>query len=215
MRDCQKISRGRFLFLYRFRCFCALPLKGERGRGSGRGRAVISRRDGALRNRGERGGSSASGAPTGGKSCRGGVEPKAGDHREAMPVPRINGDPFAAAATSIFAEFLGTHRRRNKSGCPQSIRDSAGTIVSGIFERTMAASVAVRLRTKLVGSPNGPLYCERRIRGRGGHATPKPRLFARNDWARRRKRTGNTALDQEGQNRSTKQCLPARGSHEV
>lgn len=147
---------------------------------------------------------SPAGSPPAGRIIGGGVEPKAGDHREAVAVPSINGDPLAASATSILPKFLGTHRGWNKPRGAQGIRHSAGAVVAAVFERTMTAPKTVRLRAKLIRRPNGALHRERRIRGRGGHSTAKSRLFARNGGSRRRKRAGQTALDQKCQNRSAK-----------
>lgn len=135
------------------------------------------------------------GSPAAGRIIGSGVEPKAGDHREAVAVPGVNGDPLAASAISILPKFLGTHRGWNKPRRAQSIRHSAGAVVAAVFERTMTAAVTVRLRTKLIRRPNGAFHREGRIRGRGGHSTAKLRVFARNGGSRRRKRGGQTALD--------------------
>lgn len=144
------------------------------------------------------------GSPPAGRIIGGGVEPKAGDHREAVAVPSVNGDPLAASPTSILPKFLRAHRGWNKPRRAQCIRHGAGTVVAAIFEGTMTTPVTVRLRTKLIRRPNGALDGERRLRGRGGHSTAKSRLFARNGGSRRRKRAGQTPLDQKCQNRSAK-----------
>jgi len=154
-------------------------------------------------------------SPPARRVIRGGVEPKAGDHRKAVAVPSIHGNPFPSSAISKGPKFLRAHRGRNEAGGPQSVGNRAGTIVSAIIKRAVSTAVTVRLRPQLIGSPDGALHRERRFGGGGRHSTAKPGLLARYDWARGRERTGETVLDQERQNCSAQQCLSPRCSHGV
>ena len=96
---------------------------------------------------------------------RGSIESQPCNDGKSVTLTCIDGDPFAPAASTVFAELGRAHRRRDQTRCPEHIRNSAGTIVTDIIKRPVTATIAVRLRAKLICSPNCSLNRYRRFFG--------------------------------------------------
>ena len=122
---------------------------------------------------------------------RRGIESQPGYDGKGVPVPRIDGYPFATAAFSETAELRRTYRRADQTRCTEHVRDCTGTIVTGVIKRFVTPTVAVWLRAKSVRSPNRLLYFWRRFLGRSRLAgRVNARLLASDDWPRHRKNIG-------------------------
>ena len=106
------------------------------------------------------------------------VEPQPCNDGERVTLARINRDPFARAPLAIAAKLCRTHRRGDQTSRAQHVGDCAGTIVTVIIKRFVAATVPVSFMAKLVRGPDRPFYWERRILRRGRFPESKTRNFA-------------------------------------
>jgi hypothetical protein len=72
------------------------------------------------------------------------VESQSGYDSERVTFARVNGDPSPRAAFAIAAELGRADRRSEHPSRTENIRDRAGTIVSVIIKRFVAATVTIR-----------------------------------------------------------------------
>jgi hypothetical protein len=126
------------------------------------------------------------------------IESQPGNDGESVTLTCIDGDPFATAAATVFAELSRAHRRTDQPRCAEHIRDRAGTIVT--------AAIAIRLRAKLICGPNCSLYRYRRFFRRSCLTSrANARLFTYDNWSRRRKNVGDCQWNNQHKNSRAQQ----------
>lgn len=96
----------------------------------------------------------------------GGIKTQPGDYGKGVTVARIDRDPFATAASPKTSKLARAHRDLNQTCCGEGVGHRSGAIVTRVEKRSVAATPAIRLGTKLVGRPNRALHCQRRVRRR-------------------------------------------------
>ena len=119
---------------------------------------------------------------------RRGVQTQPCNNCECVTFARVDGDPFTGTALAVAAKLRRTHRRVNQTSCSEHIGDRAGTIVTVILKRFVTAAVTIRLRPKLIPSPNRAFYWNRCTLGRGGFPRSKARTFTRHNRSGGRKK---------------------------
>jgi hypothetical protein len=121
---------------------------------------------------------------------RRGVEPDPGNDCKSVTLARVDRDPFASAGLAVAAKLGRTHWRADQASCAEHVGDCAGTIVSVIIKRFVAAAEPVPFVAKLIGRPDGAFHRERRTLWRSRAAKMKPGDFARSDRPFCRKKIG-------------------------
>src|SRR5436190_1191119 len=115
---------------------------------------------------------------------RSGVEPEPGDDGEGVAVARVNCDPFSRPAAAVGAKFRRAQWHIHQSSASEGVGDSAGTIVTGIVKRLVAAAPAIRLRPQLVRRPDRALHRSRRVQRRQRDTVAEYSLVTRSRWSR-------------------------------
>lgn len=132
------------------------------------------------------------------------VETQARDDRKSVTIPRINGDPPAAAEPTVVQEITGVHRNADQTRRRQRIRHGARTIVAAVGKRAVPAAKTVRPVAKLIRRPDHTLDREGRLLRRAGHTVAQLSDLARHGGSARREEVGREELRGSEKNKTEK-----------
>ncbi len=93
----------------------------------------------------------------------GGIQTQARDDGKSVPIARINRDPTATTASPVMTKVARRQRRIQQSRVMQGERNGAGTVVSVIIKRAVAAAPHVRFASQRIHGPNRVLDVVRRV----------------------------------------------------
>src|SRR5438477_3123556 len=93
----------------------------------------------------------------------GGIETQARDDGKSVPIARINRDPTATTASSVMTKVARGQRCIQQSCVMQGERNGAGTVVSVIIKRAVAAAPHVRFASQRIHGPNRVFDVVRRV----------------------------------------------------